>query len=231
MYRSVIPPQFSYNSLFPIPPYSSFDILGFSSKKNKKNLPIPFLEIQRKFKEFASPLINDNIAIFTDGSKKDEDWAVGAAVFFSKLHLTIRHNQALLWHFNFFSEGLGHLPSAYSDWELSFHMCGCLFQECSGRLFISRLSIDQVSITYSPWSGTNITLWPMKDIRFSGSRSHLIRISLVTKKLISWLDKLLPMAENLTQHRANWLALWSRTKKFPKALFWVISSLIYTWEI
>jgi len=60
-------------------------------RKKTINLSISFLEVQRKFKEFAAPLINDGFAVFTDGSKKNEDPGIGAAIFSPELHLVIKH--------------------------------------------------------------------------------------------------------------------------------------------
>jgi len=83
IFRSLTPPLFSFNfqALLPIPSFHSFDILSPSSKKNHNVPPLPISEIRRKFKEFASRVLNGGIAIYTDGSKKDDDFPVGSAVF------------------------------------------------------------------------------------------------------------------------------------------------------
>jgi len=63
------------------------DILDSSSRGKDKSQIIPFAEICKKFREFAIPFINDGISLFTDGSRRDEDSAVGAAVYSPDLGL------------------------------------------------------------------------------------------------------------------------------------------------
>jgi len=98
IHRSVTPtPLFSYNypALFPTPPYFSFDLLKSSSdNKGNKRSPsdnVSIAELRSKFREFSLPLINDGISIYTDGSKRDTDSAVGAAVYSPDLGLAIKH--------------------------------------------------------------------------------------------------------------------------------------------
>jgi len=93
MFRSLTPPpfSFSYQALFPTPSYHLFDILDCSSKKKNKSPNISISEIRQRFQDFASPLIGNGIAIYTDGSKKDDDSPVGSAVFSPELHLAIKH--------------------------------------------------------------------------------------------------------------------------------------------
>jgi len=87
MFRSLTPPlfSFSFQALFPIFFYYSFDILGPSSKKSNNSPNLSVAEICQKFREFASLIVDNGIAIYTDGSKKDEDSSVGSAVFFGGL--------------------------------------------------------------------------------------------------------------------------------------------------
>jgi len=54
-------------------------------------VPGTSFEVIQKFREFSSSLVEDGISIYTDGSKRDEDSAVGAAVFSPDLCLTIKH--------------------------------------------------------------------------------------------------------------------------------------------
>jgi len=93
MFRSLTPPlfSFSFQALFPISFYYSFDILDSTSKKTSKSCNLSIVEIRQRFKEFASPIIDNGIAIYTDGSKIDEDSPVGSAVFSPDLHLAIKH--------------------------------------------------------------------------------------------------------------------------------------------
>jgi len=93
MFRSLIPSlfSFSFQALFPISFYYSFDILGSSSKKSNNSPNLSVTEIRQKFREFASPIVGNGITIYTDGSKKDEDFPVGSAVFSLDLHLAIKH--------------------------------------------------------------------------------------------------------------------------------------------
>jgi len=97
MHRSVTPSLFSYNypALLPTLQYSSFDLpKPFScNKRNKRHLPVNIstAELRCRFKEFSSSLINDGISVYTDGSKKDTDSAVGAAVYSPELGLAIKH--------------------------------------------------------------------------------------------------------------------------------------------
>jgi len=46
---------------------------------------------EEKFCEFSTSLIGTGISIYTDGSRRDVDSAVGAAVFPSELSLAIKH--------------------------------------------------------------------------------------------------------------------------------------------
>jgi len=85
IHRSVTPPLFSYNfsSIFPIPQYASFDILDSLPLSKNKKLAISAVEACKRFKEFAAPLVNGGISLFTDGSRRIEgnnDSAIGAAV-------------------------------------------------------------------------------------------------------------------------------------------------------
>jgi len=93
MFRSITPPlfSFSFQALFPILSYRLFDILDPSSKKSNNSSGLSVVEIRQSFREFASPIIGDGIAIYTDGSKRDEDSPVGSAVFSPDLHLAIKH--------------------------------------------------------------------------------------------------------------------------------------------
>jgi len=95
MFRSLtLPPLLSFNvqALFSIPFYHSFDILGSSSKNSSDSSGLSVTEVRQRFREFASPIVGNGIAIYTDGSKRDEvDSAVGSAVFSPDLHLAIKH--------------------------------------------------------------------------------------------------------------------------------------------
>jgi len=93
MFRSLTPPLFSFifQALFPISFYYSFDVLDSTPKKSNKSHSLSIVEIRQRFKEFASPIIGNGIAIYTDGSKIDEDSPVGSAVFPPDLHLAIKH--------------------------------------------------------------------------------------------------------------------------------------------
>jgi len=94
IWHSVSPPLFAFNfsALFPIPQFDSFEFEGSSSKGREENLAVSTSEIRNKFQDFAAPLINDGILLFTDGSRRDdEDSAVGAAVYSPELGIAIKH--------------------------------------------------------------------------------------------------------------------------------------------
>jgi len=93
IHRSVTPPLFSYNypALLPTPQYASFDISSSSRNKKNSHNNVSVSEVRNRFREFSSPLINDGISVYSDGSKKDADSAVGAAVYSPELGLAIKH--------------------------------------------------------------------------------------------------------------------------------------------
>jgi len=96
IHRSITPPLFTYNfsSVFPIPEYSSFDVLDSSSSGKNKKQPILVTEVRRKFKKFADSLVNGGISVFTDGSRRvegDDDSSVGMAIYSPDLHLALKH--------------------------------------------------------------------------------------------------------------------------------------------
>jgi len=67
IFRSLTPPlfSFSFQALFPIFFYHSFDILGSSSKKSRDSIGFSVTEVRQRFREFASPIIGNGIAIYT----------------------------------------------------------------------------------------------------------------------------------------------------------------------
>jgi len=91
MHRSVIPSLFSFNFpvLFLTLLYASFDISDTSPRDKRNRLGnVSIAELHSKFKEFSSPLINNGISIYTDGSMEDVD-SVGAAVYSPDFGLAI----------------------------------------------------------------------------------------------------------------------------------------------
>jgi len=92
IFRSVLPPSLGYDfsATIPIPPYLSFD-LSPKKSRGKKRCLYSATEVRQKFKEFASPIIEQAISLYTDGSKRDDDSSVGAAVYSRDLGLSLKH--------------------------------------------------------------------------------------------------------------------------------------------
>jgi len=95
IHRSVIPSPFS-SSLSASTPLPSFHFFGWpipGFKPPGKDCPLnPQLRkiVLRKFKDFSSPLIGENVSIYTDGSKSD-DSPVGAAIYSPELGIALKH--------------------------------------------------------------------------------------------------------------------------------------------
>jgi len=90
----VSPPLFAFGffALLPTPQFASFGFGVSSSKRGDSNLVISNLEIRKKFQAFAAPLINADISLFTDESRReDEDSSVSAAIYSPELGIAIKH--------------------------------------------------------------------------------------------------------------------------------------------
>jgi len=90
LFRSILPPPFAYDflTMIPIPSYISFEV---SSDRKGKGSGHSVAEVRQRFNEFASPLIEQAISLYTDGSKGDNDSPVGAAVFSRDLGIILKH--------------------------------------------------------------------------------------------------------------------------------------------
>jgi len=84
IFRSILPPVYGYDfyATIPTPSYISFELS--SSGDRKRSLSCSVAEVRQKFEEFASPLIEQAISLYMDGSK-------GAAVFSRDLGIILKH--------------------------------------------------------------------------------------------------------------------------------------------
>jgi len=91
LHKSILPPIFAYDffATIPVPSYISFELP--TSGKGKRNCSCSVAEVRQSFNEFASPLIEQAISLYTDGSKRDDDSPVGAAVFSRDLGIILKH--------------------------------------------------------------------------------------------------------------------------------------------
>jgi len=92
LWRSVSSPPFAfgYSALLPTPHFASFGSEDSTSRREDGKLSISIL--RKKFQAFAAPLINDDILLYTDGSKREgDDSSAGAAVYSPELGLAITH--------------------------------------------------------------------------------------------------------------------------------------------
>jgi len=91
IFRSVLPPALGYDfyATIPIPSYLSFNLP--SSKTRNERRPYSVAEVRQKFGEFASPIIEQAISLYTDGSKGGDGLPVGAAVSSRDLGFSLKH--------------------------------------------------------------------------------------------------------------------------------------------
>jgi len=91
VFRSVLPSSLGYDFLatIPVPQYLSFDLP--SNKTRKRDHPCSVAEVRQRFEEFASPITNQAISLYTDGSKEDHGLPVGAAVLSYDLGIVLKH--------------------------------------------------------------------------------------------------------------------------------------------
>jgi len=89
-FRSVLPPSFSYDFsvIILIPPYLSFDLPLFRIRGERRSYSV--VEVQQRFEEFAFPIVEQAISLYTDGSKGNDDSLIGAAVFSHDLGLSLK---------------------------------------------------------------------------------------------------------------------------------------------
>jgi len=91
IHRSILPPVFGYDffATIPTPPYISLELS--STGNRKRNFSCSVAEVRQKFEEFVSPLTEQAISLYTDGSKGGDDSPVGAAVFSRDLGIILKH--------------------------------------------------------------------------------------------------------------------------------------------
>jgi len=95
IHHSVAPPLYSYSCQASIPLLDchSFNFLITRVESSGRRVSYKTLsrtELLKKFLEFSSPLIEEGISIYTDGSKF-EDSPVRAAVYSLELGLALKH--------------------------------------------------------------------------------------------------------------------------------------------
>jgi len=95
VHRSVIPsPHGScFSASIPLPDFHSFGWPIFGPESLGKDRPPTTNQramIIKKFREFSSPLIDEGISIYTDGSKSD-DSPVGVAIYSPELCIALKH--------------------------------------------------------------------------------------------------------------------------------------------
>jgi len=91
VFKSILPPPpFAYDFLatIPIPSYVPFEMPSDGKSKGNSH---SVAEVRQRFNEFASPLIEQAISLYTDGSKGDDGSPVGAAVFSLDLGIILKH--------------------------------------------------------------------------------------------------------------------------------------------
>jgi len=91
IFRSVLSPSIGYDFLatIAIPLYISFEMP--SNRDQKRDRPCSVVEVGQRFEEFALPITNQAISLYTDGSKEDHESPVGAAVFSRDLGIVLKH--------------------------------------------------------------------------------------------------------------------------------------------
>jgi len=91
IFRSVLPPSFGYDfyAIIPIPPYLSFDLPPLRTRGERRSYFIA--EVRQRFEEFASPIVEQTISLYTDGSKGGDESPVGAAVSSRDLRVFLKH--------------------------------------------------------------------------------------------------------------------------------------------